>query len=208
MSSVNAHTRIARSSAHCSGRTRVCMIAARRLPGSGSLAVLQALPRASCMTPQALDQRRPVFGHVGEVPVEAAFGDVELFAQSTDAQCIRSAVGKHGEARLDPIIGRQLAAEAARRRHRGQHTSVTDTCENYSTIVSGKHRRRYVTRLREVGNRGRPAEVRRSSAPTPARPAVGLSASTAATVATAAPYHTRWYGAGRLARKDTGAQRF
>jgi hypothetical protein len=69
-------------------------------------------------------QRRAVFTDIGEVSVKAAIRDVELLAQAADAESFRSAVSKHFEPCLNPIIDRQLAADTARRRHIAQHTSL------------------------------------------------------------------------------------
>ena len=48
--------------------------------------------------------------HVGEVPVKAALGDVQPFAEPLDPQRVRAAIREKRESGLYPIVGRQLAA--------------------------------------------------------------------------------------------------
>ena len=77
-------------------------------------------------TAPRLDERGAVGLHVSEMPIEAAFGDAEPFAEPIDPKRIGAAVGEHCESGLDPIVHRQPGARtaAARRRHGRQHTAM------------------------------------------------------------------------------------
>ena len=63
------------------------------LTGIGVADVLEPSPAFVVQAAPSTRQGGAVLLHVGEVPVEAALGDVELLAQPTDSERVRSAVG-------------------------------------------------------------------------------------------------------------------
>ena len=63
-----------------------------------AVAVVQVTPR--------LDQRHAVGGHIGEVPVKAALGDMQPLTPGLDPECVWTAVNKYSEPGLYPIVRR------------------------------------------------------------------------------------------------------
>ena len=61
-----------------------------------AIAVAQLTPR--------LDKRRAITGDIGEMPVEAAFGDCNTAAQLIDGESGDALFGEDREAGLNPVV--------------------------------------------------------------------------------------------------------
>ena len=121
-------------------------LSTRHLREPLAVLILQAAP--------GLDEGGAVGGQVGEVPVEAALGDVEMFAEPVESQRVWSAFCKEGESRLDPVVDGKPTSRVARRAHAPQHTTTSNVTRvkisggkefrhegAVATVAAGSHRR-------------------------------------------------------------------